>query len=440
MKFNPSKKQILLSLFCLSSLNAVAQQTERQKLSVAQIFELAVANNPTLAVSKSEIEVASQDIEIAKNNRLPDISTALSAMYIGNAYAIEKDFSTSTRVYMPHFGNAFSVEATQLVWKGGAVNNTIKAKTLQEELASLGYLATEQNVKLLALGYYLDLYKLRNQADVFRKNIELAEQRYDNSNKFYKQGLVTRNDVIRGELQISNLKLDLLVIENNAQILNKQLTVALGLDESIEIIPDETILNKDILVASLEDYRHEIKNHPTVLMTQKGVDLFKISEAITRSDMMPTLAAFAVNSLQRPITTTSPALDMYANVWQVGLSLRFNISSLYKTPKEIRFNKLQAQNAEARANETEQMIGIAVKAAHIKHNEAITQSNTLATNKDLANENYRIMENKYNNQLAILLDLIDASNAKLDAELQYTNAEINIIFTYYKLLRESGQL
>ena len=50
------------------------------------------------------------------------------------------------------------------------------------------------------------------------------------------------------------------------------------------------------------------------------------------------------------------------------------------------------------------------------------------------------MESKYNNQLAILLDMIDASNAKLDAELQYTNSEINIIFAYYKLLKESGKL
>jgi outer membrane protein TolC len=39
-----------------------------------------------------------------------------------------------------------------------------------------------------------------------------------------------------------------------------------------------------------------------------------------------------------------------------------------------------------------------------------------------------------------MIDMIDASNAKLDAELQHTNAEINILFTYYKLLKSSGTL
>ena len=75
-----------------------------------------------------------------------------------------------------------------------------------------------------------------------------------------------------------------------------------------------------------------------------------------------------------------------------------------------------------------------------KYNEALTQNNTLKVNKDLTAENYRIMESKYNNQLAILLDLIDASNAKLDAELQFANSEINIVFAYYKLLKVAGTL
>jgi outer membrane protein TolC len=131
---------------------------------------------------------------------------------------------------------------------------------------------------------------------------------------------------------------------------------------------------------------------------------------------------------------------MYSNGWNVGLSLSYNIGSLYKTPKKIQLNKFETERAKAQAIEAEQMIGVAVNAAYIKYNEATTQNKSLEKNKDLANENYRIMESKYNNQLAILLDFIDASNTKLDAELQYTNSEINIIFAYYRLLKESGKL
>jgi outer membrane protein TolC len=248
--------------------------------------------------------------------------------------------------------------------------------------------------------------------------------------------MVTRNDVIRGELQLSNLKLALQVVENNRQILNKQLTTALGLSENTQIVPDETILSNVPKALLMEDYRAFAQNHPTILMTKKAVDIYETSEKITRAEMMPSLSAFAGNQLARPITTSTPALDMYTNGWSAGLSLNFNIDALYKTPKKIKQVRFEKDKAIAQANEAEQMIDVAVNAAYIKYNEAVTQNNTLETNKELSDENYRIM----NNQLAILLDLIDASNQKLDAELQFANSEISIVYAYYKLLKESGNL
>lgn len=391
-------------------------------------------------MSKADITIAKQKVEVAKNAQLPSINAGVQAYYLGDVNIIDKDFSNSKRVEMPHFGNTFSVDASQLIWKGGLVQNSIKAQSLQEELTELNYQANEQTIKLLVLGYYLDLYKLINQKKVYQQNIQLAVQRLDNINKYYNQGMVTRNDVIRGELQLSNLNLALQVIENNRQILNKQLTTALGLADTTEILPDDTLLENMPNITFLENYRQDVQNHPTVLMTQKAVNIYEISEKITKAERLPSLSAFAGNRLARPITTSTPPLDMYTNGWSAGLSLNFNIDALYKTPKKIKQVKFEKDKAIAQANEVQQMIDVAVNAAYIKYNEAITQNNTLGTNKNLADENYRIMNSKYNNQLAILLDLIDASNQKLDAELQFANSEINIIYAYYKLLKESGKL
>lgn len=431
----------LFLIICVSFSGALfAQKNLEKKITIAELFSLTLENNPTLSVSKANVKIAEQDVKVARNMQLPDLNISANALYIGDATILDKDFSNATKVDMPHFGNTYSLEATQLIWKGNIVRNTIQIKSLQEDLATLSYLSNEQNIKLLALGYYLDLYKLQNQASVYRENIELAEQRIRNINRFYDQGMVTRNDVIRGELQISNLNLTLQVIENNIQILNKQLTVAMGLPEETQIVADDSALSEHPEISLLKIYQNDVKSHPSLLIAQKSVEIYETSEKITKSERMPTLAAFAGNSLQRPITTSSPVLDMYSNGWNVGLSLSYDIGSLYKTPKKIRLNKYEVERAEAQAYETEQMIGVAVNAAYIKYNESITQNKTLEKNKDLADENYRIMESKYNNQLAILLDMIDASNAKLDAELQYTNSDINIIFAYYKLLKESGKL
>ncbi len=56
------------------------------------------------------------------------------------------------------------------------------------------------------------------------------------------EGMVTRNDVIRNELLLSNLQLAVNVIDNNINILNKQLTTALSLPDELLILPDTTLL------------------------------------------------------------------------------------------------------------------------------------------------------------------------------------------------------
>jgi hypothetical protein len=57
--------------------------------------------------------------------------------------------------------------------------------------------------------------------------------------------MVTRNEVIRGELAIKNLDQGILTLKNNKKILNYNLSIALGLPTDTEIIPVESLQNKE---------------------------------------------------------------------------------------------------------------------------------------------------------------------------------------------------
>ena len=59
---------------------------------------------------------------------------------------------------------------------------------------------------------------------------------------------------------------------------------------------------------------------------------------------------------------------------------------------------------------------------------------------ELANQNYTVIRDRYKNDMALITDMLDASNSKLTAEVQLVNAQINIIYNYYKLLYISGTL
>ena len=114
--------------------------------------------------------------------------------------------------------------------------------------------------------------------------------------------------------------------------------------------------------------------------------------------------------------------------------------NLYKTKEKIKLGEIQKNQANEALDLTKENIDVAVNAAYVKYNESIQQAEILNDAKKLAEENYKITEAKYLNQLAVQAEMIDAQNQKLQAELDFANAEINILYQYYNLLKTTGTL
>lgn len=411
-----------------------------KQMTAAEVAELAVQNHQQLKVSAQNIDIAKQNINVVKLQKLPTITASASQFYLGDAVAIDKDFSNSTKVPMPHYGSSYAVQATQLIFKGGLVNKSIELAGLREQLSELDLEKNKQDVKFLVISNYLDVYKIINQEEVFQNNKKLALERLKNIQKFYQQGMVTRNEVIRGELAIKNLDQGILTLTNNKKILTYNLNIALGLPSDTEIVPTESLENKESGIGKeyYTDLAHE--SNPMLKSAQKNIAVADKNIEIIKTDNAPTLAGFGGYTLQRPITTRNPVLDMYSGGWQTGVSLSYNIDTLFKTKEKVKLGELQKNQANDAMTLVKQNIDMAVNAAYTKYQEAIQQADILNDSKRLAEENYKITEAKYLNQLAVQAEMIDAQNQKLQSELDYANAEINVLYQYYNLLKSTGTL
>lgn len=412
---------------------------ETRTMSAEEVMQLALQNHKQLKISEKNIDFAKQQKEVAKLQKLPNLTVSTSQFYLGNALIIDKDFSNSTSVKMPHYGSNYSVQANQLIFKGGLVNKSIEMASLREQLSQLDLEKDQQNVKFLVTSNYLDVYRLMNQLQVFKNNKKLAQERLKNVKRFYEQGMLTRNEVIRGELAIKNLDQGILTLENNRNILNYQLNVALGLPSETVIVPSDAFPSHEEL--GLEQYLQIAKQrNPILKSAHTNIDVASKNIEIINTDKMPTLGVFGGYNMQRPITSSSPALDMYSNAWQTGISLSYNLDNLYKTKEKAKVGEIQKTIAEEGLSLAEDNVDVAVNAAYVKYQESIDQLEILREAKTLAEENYKITEAKYLNQLAVQAEMIDAQNQKLQAELDFSNGEINILYQYYNLLKAIGSL
>ena len=411
-----------------------------KQMTADEVANLALQNQQQLKVSAQNIDIAKQQIDIAKLQKLPTITASTSQFYLGNAIAIDKDFSNSTTIQMPHYGSSYAVQATQLIFKGGLVNKSIELAGLREQLSKLDLEKNQQDVKLLVISNYLDIYKIINQEQVFQNNKKLAQKRLENIKDFYKQGMITRNEVIRGELNIKNLDQGILTLTNNKKILNYNLSTALGLPLDTEIVPVESLENKEAGIGM--DYYINLAHdsNPQMKSAKTNISVAEKNIEIINTDKMPTLSGFGGYTLQRPITTRNPVLDMYSSGWQGGISLSYNIDNLYKTKERVKLGELQKNQASESLTLVQQNIDMAVNAAYVKYQEAIQQAEILNDAKNLADENYKITEAKYLNQLAVQAEMLDAQNQKLQSELDFANAEINVLYQYYNLLKSTGTL
>ena len=436
MKLKNTLTLLLLSLFYFG---ATAQTTERT-LVLDEVVQMALANHTQLKLSSENILIARQQTKNAALQKLPSITASANAFYLGDALILDKDLSKIATVNMPHFGNTYSVQATELIYKGGLVRKSIEVSELREQLAELDLEKDEQNIKFLMMSNYLDIQSIINQKNVFLNNRKLATERLENIKKFYKQGMVTRNEIIRGELLLKNLEQGILTLDNNRASLNYQLATAIGLSPDVLIVPTAS-LSGEAADEGLNYYLDRARqNHPVLKYAQTGIELANKNIEIINTDKKPTIGVFGGYDMARPVTSSLPAQDFYTNTWQAGLSISYNIDNLYKTKEKEQLGKLQLNQARNVLVLQQENLDVQTNTAYLKWQEAVQQARLNKESEELASENYKIIEAKYLNQLALQADMIDATNAKLEAELQYANSEINVQYQYYNLLKTTGTL
>ena len=441
------KKFILVCSLMVGGSPWALAQTPQVKLasdgnlpmSISQLFEKIEDNNKELRTSKTGVEAANLGIESAKSKRLPDLDASLSFSYIGNALLTDRNFSNVHGLKSPHVGNNFALQAQQVVYAGGAINAGIKLAELGKLQAEVGVKLTRQQARFIALGQYLDLYKIDNRIRVYEKNIELTRQLIDDIKEKQKQGMALKNDITRYELQMESLKLGLTALHNNRSILNHQLCNTLDIDAGKQIIPDATIADKNYAKDDEAYWQSaSLVSSPLMEQSNNAIRIAEQKEKIAKSDLLPKVAFVAADNFDGPILFELPPVDKNLNVWYVGVGVKYSLSSLFKSNKRIKQAAVETRQAkEAHAVQAEQLNN-RVQAAYVQYQQTYVELETQKKSVELAQQNYEVMNARYLSQLALVTDMVDASNLKLNAELSEVDARINIVYAYYRMKYVAG--
>ena len=424
----------------------------QQRMSLQSLYDLADQQNQRIKVSEAALKAAEEGVASAKSAMLPSVELSVQGSYTGNAFMMSRGFSTSgTTEYIvpglgpqqvengkqptPHWGNSFTAQATQVIYAGGAIRSGIEMAKLGQRIAELDVEKNRQEVRFLLTGHYLDLYQLQNQLQVIAKNIELTEKVIAQMKARRAQGTVLKNDITRYELQRQSLLLAKTQVDDAQKIIRHQIATTIHLPEGEDFKVEELSYDDAALRHDEEALWQQTASDHNIDIRQASLASSLTEQKLrnTRAASLPSVAVVAENNLFGPYTSDLIPKDANVNVWFIGIGVKYNLSSLWKNKHDIR--KAQHEHAEARERVLLAREGVenGVQASYTQLLTSSVEVHTQEKQVELADENYSVVRNRYANDLALLTDMLDASNTKLSAEMALVNARIQMLYNYYKL-------
>lgn len=430
--------------------------------SIQQLYDLADKYNQQIVVSQTGLHAASEAVMAAKNAMLPNVELSASGSYIGDATLMSRGFSTNGttdviiagigpqkvrngRQETPHWGNSFTAQVSQVIYAGGAIRAGIRITELGEQMATLDVEKNRQEVRFLITGYYLDLYKLQNQQMVIDRNIQLTEKVIKDMEVRCQQGMVLKNDITRYELQLMTLQLTKEKLKDAQSIINHQLCTTLHMADKKVIVVDTTKLNQEI--ASLKTIANEhnwqqtaSENNIGIRQANVAIQLAEQKIKTTNAASLPSLALIAEDNLFGPYTNDLIPVNANVNAWFVGIGLKYDLGSLWKNKHNINHARIHHQQSQEQLVLARENVEKSIQAGYVNFLTSFKEVETQRKQVELATQNYDVVQNRYQNQLALLTDMLDASSMKLSADMALVNAQISLLYNYYKLKYISNTL
>ena len=429
---------LVLALFFLAPAFVEAQ--ENRKLSLEEALSLGLENSKALQLSKSRIDVAQAKYEQLRALQFPQVK----AFSTYSKYNDVPEFLFPGQVVssFPNIPNVYrnGVSLVQPVSGGFRARAMLESGELFAKAVAMDAEKDQAEIKINLIATYFNLYKLQETKKLIDENLANTERRLKDIQNLAKNGLAPRNDVLRAELQVSNMRLAQLDAANALQVANFNFGILLGLPENTQIQVDPASVSSRSIKSYNEYVEEGIQKRPDHLAAAFRLKTAQNNLKVSKAGYFPVISLNANYLNANPNPRLIPAQAKWFNTWDFGLSLTYDLTGLFTNKHQVAEAKAQLFQGRLGLDQTNDQIRMDVNQQYLGY---IQQTQKLEVSRQAvaqASENYRVVKNKYDNQVALLTEVLDADILLLQAKLNDAIAKADAELAYQKLLKSTGNL
>lgn len=417
---------------------------EGRPISLPEAIRLGIQNSSKLQTDSARILQAEAQYEEARDRALPDAAISGQQLFLNQPTVdlkipIPKQGQSGQETSKPaavEVSRAFiaNASASLPLYAGGKIRYGRESARLLRDAARLAAGNDRAAVAYTVAQAYNNVYKASQAIAVIEENLRAARQRDSTFMRLENNGVIPRNDRLKAALQTSNTELQLLEAQSNYAIAQSTLALLLGFPENTDFQVDRAYADIRIPDGSYEAYLQQAlssRQDLKALGYQKQAADIGIKAA--KAGYLPTLAAtggYAYIDVPNLLTVT--------NALNGGLALQYSISSLWKTKSAIHLAQAQQLQAEANTRNLSDAIRLQINSDYQAQQLARRKIAVYEKAEQQAEENARIVKNKYDNGLATVTDLLEADAALLSTRLNVSYAQADAALAYYRLLQTTG--
>lgn len=413
-----------------------------------EAISLAMKNHPFLAAAGEEWTSAKKDAAAARGFYLPSLTfeerfvrtsipAEVFAFKINQERLLLSDFSSVDNFNRPppinEYMTTFTVEQALFAPK---IYLGYRMAGREAVAKGLELRRKKEEVVYQVLSSFLDVRTAREYVGVAARGFDDAMEHHRIAEAAERSGTGLASDVLRAKVSLASAESRSVTAENRLALAQRGLALAMGergttgadADGVLPSLPEEGALEDRIAAA--------LAGRGDLRAVSLRVENAAANVDVQRSDYLPTVGLTGAFQIDAHDGVFSP--DNHS--WKVGVGLRWNLFDGFRREAEVGRSSAERGKARAYYRGAQDHAAFQVTRAYLGVKEAGRRVEIARSAAVAAEEGTRLIKARYENQLARMVDLLDAQTALDTARADLVKAENDLRQSRADLLFSSGEL
>jgi outer membrane protein len=410
--------------------------TDGATLTLKESIGIALEKSPTIQSAQSAIKGAEYQRRAAFSDFLPQVNTQYSYTRLD-----QPPFATisGTRVLTGTRDNYnWSTSVTQPVFTGGALINSYLLAKLGVDTAKVQFVLTKLDLALQVKQAYYTVLTTEKGLEVAQQAVAQLESHYTVAKAFFDVGITAKNDLLAAEVQLAQTRQNLITAEHNLEVARAVFNTLLRRDINEPVRLGESLEYTAMTINMNALYDEALRERPEIKLSELGIQSAKREVGIAASKLLPQVSIVYTYERLGDDPSVEGSRFQRMHDWNVMGVAQWTVWDWGKAWWGVGEQKAKAFQAQLALEQAKDSVKLDVQSAALTVTAAKKNIQVAETALGQAEEDFRINEERFKEQVGTTTDVLDSLTRLTQARTNYYTAMSDYNVAKARLLRAIG--